>query len=71
MTASCRIGAPTLEAVALRVRLALSASLGSWCSLGQTHERPHDDGAKTWARFYIYLKGLLVGSHWWPSPVAS
>jgi hypothetical protein len=70
MTASCMIEAPTLEAEGLRVRLALSVSLGSWCSLGQTHERPRGDGARMWARFCIYLKGLPVGFHWMSSPVA-
>lgn len=71
MLANCRIGALTLEAVERCVRLALSASWGSWCSLGQTHERARVDGTRTKAKICIYLKGLPVGSRYLSSPAAS
>lgn len=66
-----RIEAPLLEAVELCVRLALYASWGSWCNLGQTHERWHVDGKGTWVRLCIYLMGLRAGFHSTTSPVAN
>jgi hypothetical protein len=56
----CMTEAPLWEVVELCVRLALYASWGSWCNLGQTHERGHVDGIGSWARLCIYLKGLPV-----------
>jgi hypothetical protein len=53
--------APTLAVVGRDERLGLSASWGSWCSLGQTHERSHADVIGMRARFCIYLKGLQAG----------
>jgi hypothetical protein len=58
----CMTEVPLLEVVGLCVHLALYASLGSWCNLGQTHERWHVDGKGSWARLCIYLKGLPGGS---------
>jgi hypothetical protein len=53
--------APTLEGAALDGRLGPSASLGSWCNRGQTHQSPHVDGAGTRARLCIYLMALQAG----------
>lgn len=71
MLANCTIEALTLGAVERRVRLALSASWGSWCSLGQTHERARVDGTRTKAKICIYLKGLPEGSRHLSFPAAS
>jgi hypothetical protein len=40
-----------------------SASLGSWCTLGQTHETAHVDGADKWAKLCIYLKESPADCH--------
>lgn len=59
----CMTEVPTLGAVELGDRLGPSASLGSWCNLGQTHERPHVDGSGTKkAKLCIYLKALQADS---------
>jgi hypothetical protein len=71
MTERCTVEVPTLEAVALGGRLGLSASLGSWCILGQRHERPYVDGAKTKAKLCIYLKASLADSRLKTSPAAT
>jgi hypothetical protein len=52
-----------LEVAVLGGRLGPSASWGSWCSLGQTHETSHVDGAGTKAKLCIYLKVWLADFH--------
>ena len=63
--------APLLEVAERRDRPALYASWGSWCNLGQTHERWHVDGKGSWARLCIYLKELQVDFHSTASLVAN
>ena len=53
--------APTWGAAELDDRLGPSASWGSWCNRGQTHQSPHVDGAGTRARLCIYLMALQAG----------
>ena len=48
----------------------LSASLGSWCSRGQTHVTPHVGEAETRARLCIFPKALQADFHSGPSLAA-